>query len=114
MSTTIPVTLRTATQADAPALHTLAALDSAAPLRGQVLLAEVDEEPVAARSLTDGRAVADPFRHTAELLAMLELRAAQLEHAEGRAGAAERLRSALAPLTEALRGPWGRESFSRR
>lgn len=114
MSTTIPLTVRVATQADATALHMLAALDSAAALRGEVLLASLGDEPVAARSLADGRAVADPFRYTAELLAMLELRAAQLDGAESRAGLVERLRAAPGSLTEALRGPWGRESFSRR
>jgi hypothetical protein len=41
-------------------------------------VAEVDGELVAAVSLTGDEAVANPFRHTADLVAMLEMRAAQL------------------------------------
>ena len=44
----------------------LAALDSARPLDGDVLVAEVDDEPVAAIDLHNGRAVANPWAPTAE------------------------------------------------
>jgi hypothetical protein len=64
-------------------LRRLADLDDAPPLRGEVLIALVDGEPVAAASLADGRAIANPFLPTADLLAMLSLRARQL----GRKGA---------------------------
>lgn len=75
---TAPVSIRRAGPHDAPALCRLAALDSAPPLRGEVLLAEVDGEPLAARSLSDGVCVADPFRPTAGLVELLELRGVQL------------------------------------
>jgi len=63
---------------DAPALRRLADLDDAPPLDGEILLALVDGEPVAAVSLGDGRVVADPFRPTADAVTLLSLRAAQL------------------------------------
>jgi hypothetical protein len=76
------VVIRLAVAADAAGLERLAQLDSAPrPLRGPVLVAESDGELRAARSLRDGRAIADPFRPTAGLLALLETRAALLRGA---------------------------------
>jgi hypothetical protein len=72
------VTIRRARRDDATALLQLAALDGAAPLGGDVLVAEVGGELWAALSLTDGRRIGDPFRPTAEALALLELRASAL------------------------------------
>ena len=57
--------------ADLPRLWDLAELDSAAPLRGPALIALIGEEVWAAVSLSDGRAIADPFRPTAPIVAML-------------------------------------------
>jgi hypothetical protein len=72
------VALRVA-QADESALvRRLAALDDSPPLDGQVLLALVDGEAVAAVSLRDGRVVANPFRPTADTVRLLNLRASQL------------------------------------
>ncbi|HEX8744923.1 MAG TPA: hypothetical protein VF712_17495 [Thermoleophilaceae bacterium] len=79
---TAPVSIRRAGQHDAPALYRLAALDSAAPLTGEILLAEVGGEPLAALSLADGAAVADPFTPTAELVALLRMRREQMAPAE--------------------------------
>ena len=90
------VSIRRAGPHDAPALCRLAALDSAAPLRGEVLLAELEGEPLAALSLTDGAAVADPFRPTAGLVALLELRRGQMRGAEPR-GRGRRLLLRRAP-----------------
>jgi hypothetical protein len=74
------VTIRMGVPADAAALSRLAQLDSApAPVLGAVLLAEVDGELCAALPLDGGHAFADPFRRTAELVAMLAERARQLE-----------------------------------
>jgi hypothetical protein len=73
------VTVRRATDADVMALTRLAALDSAAIPAAPVLLAEVDGEPLAALSLVDGAVAADPFHRTADLVALLCVRAAQLE-----------------------------------
>jgi hypothetical protein len=70
--------IRRTTPDDATALMRLAALDSRRPIEGDALVAEVDGELVAAVSLTGDEAIADPFRHTADLVAMLEMRAAQL------------------------------------
>lgn len=63
---------------DAGAVRRLAALDDARPLRGPVLLAAVDGEPVAALSLQDGRVVADPFVLTDHVVSLLRLRHQQL------------------------------------
>jgi hypothetical protein len=65
---------------DADTLRDLAALDSRPALKGDVLLAVVGDEPVAAISLVDGKFVADPFRPTASTVELLKVRAAQ--HAE--------------------------------
>ena len=45
--------------------------------RGETLLGFVDGELAAARPVGRGIAVADPFRRTAELLDLLDLRASQ-------------------------------------
>jgi hypothetical protein len=72
------VSVRIATDADAAVLRDLALLDSARPLRGPVVVAEVDGTPVAARSLADRRAVANPFVHTAGILDLLTTYAARV------------------------------------
>jgi hypothetical protein len=69
---TAAVAVRVATDADADPLRDLALLDSARRLTGPVVVAEIDGTPVAARSLADGRAVADPFVRTADVLVLLE------------------------------------------
>lgn len=58
---------------DVEALERLAQLDSARPLKGAVLVAEMAGELLAAVSLDTGRHVADPFQRTADLVAVLEL-----------------------------------------
>ena len=73
MSNTIEI--RLSRPDESAALHDLAGLDSARPLVGDVMVALVDDAPVAALSLTDGRVVADPFRRTASAVEMLKLRA---------------------------------------
>lgn len=72
-----PVTIRQATTADELALRRLAALDDSATLHGEVLLAEEAGEVRAALSMESGRAVANPFAPTAELVEMLRV---QLRH----------------------------------
>lgn len=71
------LTLRTATAADAAGLHRLAQLDSQRDLRGTVLVAELDGQAVAALSVDEDRAVADPFARSAAAVAMLRARAAR-------------------------------------
>ncbi len=76
--------IRRAGPCDAGALARLAALDSSHAPVGDVLVAEVGDELRAALSLASGEVVADPFRRTAALVSMLQLRAEQLRReAEG-------------------------------
>ena len=53
----------------------LAALDSAAGLRGEVLVAENGCGAVAALELKSGKAIADPFTHSDHVVDMLRLAA---------------------------------------
>ena len=82
-----PVVIRPAVAADADVLRRLAALDSARPLAGGALLAEQQGSVVSAVSLSDGRAIADPFVATADTVALLRLRAAQLHSVGDRSAA---------------------------
>jgi len=68
---TSPLVLRPATNADTAALERLAALDSARPLEGDVLLAYAGGDVRAAVSVQSGRAVADPFYPSLELVHLL-------------------------------------------
>jgi hypothetical protein len=70
--------IRLAVAADETKLRRLAALDSARPLSGQALIAEQGGSAIAALSLDDGAAVADPFIASADAVAMLRVRATQL------------------------------------
>jgi hypothetical protein len=94
--TTIPaherVTVRHAHAADDRALERLAALDSGRAPTGPALVAETDSRILAALPLDGGRAIADPFVPTAELVALLELRAEQLERPSARGGIRSLLR----------------------
>jgi hypothetical protein len=76
------VTVRRSTSGDEGALAQLAALDSGSPPRGPALVAMADERMLAALPLGAGRPIADPFEPTAELVALLELRRAQMGRAE--------------------------------
>ena len=93
------LTLRRATDDDAAALARLVELEEAVPLTGAVLLAELDGQVLAAVSVREDRAVADIFRPTAELVAMLRawrdalIRARRLSYM----GAAEPPRASPAP-----------------
>jgi hypothetical protein len=72
------LTVRAATQRDREAVRLLAALEGLPMPQGVVLVAEVHDDVVAALPLDGGRALADPFRPTKHLVALLELRAKQL------------------------------------
>ena len=72
------VTVRLGHWADELEVKRLAALDSARKPCGDLLVAERDARIVAALPLGSGRPIADPFEPTAEIVALLELRAAQL------------------------------------
>jgi hypothetical protein len=66
-----PITIRQSTETDAPMLHRLAELDSSRPIEGQVLMAELGDRLVAAISLDERRAIADPFEPTQDVLELL-------------------------------------------
>ena len=72
------LTIRRARPQDTRSLEVLAAVDSAKPLAGDVLVAETEAGPVAALEVESGRAVADPFKPTASTVGLLKMRASQL------------------------------------
>jgi hypothetical protein len=75
------LTIRPARDDDSRALTELAALDSASPLDGAILLAEAENRPLAAIDVVTGRLIADPFHHTAHEADLLRARAHQLRAA---------------------------------
>lgn len=76
------LTIRRATDRDALALRRLAAIDSAYPPTGEVLLAEMGDELWAAVSVDTGAVVADPFRPSGDLVDLLRFRAERLRGGE--------------------------------
>ena len=74
------VVIRAARGSDGPALRRLAELDSAEVPAGTLLVAETDDELVAALSMDTGERVADPFRRTADVVDLLSFRARRLKH----------------------------------
>ncbi len=92
------ITIRQLTTTDSEAVNRLAELESAAAPPAPLLGAEVEGTLLAAISIASGATVADPFSRTAELVSLLELRAAQLRKRQVRArGRRLRRRSATAP-----------------
>ena len=89
------VTVRRSAPGDESALARLASLDSASPPRGPALIAEADSRMLAALPLGSGRAIADPFEPTGDLVSLLELRRAQMEAAQGPPRRTGRLHSRL-------------------
>ena len=86
------LTIRRAAAADAFALRRLAALDSAYPPTGDVLLAEMGDELWAAVSIDTGASVADPFRPSGDIVELLRFRAERLAgHERAHTGALARL-----------------------
>ena len=75
------VVIRAARGSDGDALENLARMDSQRPLTGDVLVAEQDGVIVAA--MDDERTVADPFRPTADLVALLRVHAGRPAHVSG-------------------------------
>jgi hypothetical protein len=76
-STSDALVIRRATAADGARVRALALLDDRRMPAGPFLVAELGGEIVAARSLSTGGVVADPFRLTSDIVAMLRLRADQ-------------------------------------
>ena len=67
--------IREATQADEQTLRQLAELDRKQPLRGRILIGEIQGEPAAAASIDDGRIVSHPQRPTHLLVPLVGMRA---------------------------------------
>lgn len=67
--------VRSAHPDEAGTIRRLAQLDSAPDLAGEILVATVDADVVAALSLEDGRVVANPFVLTSDALELLRARA---------------------------------------
>ena len=72
------ITIRPSRPDDADALRRLAERDSTELPGGELLVAFVGDELRAAIPVTGGRAIADPFHPTGELVRLLSARAKQL------------------------------------
>jgi hypothetical protein len=84
------VLIRAARGSDGAELERLAQLDSAAVPAGSLLVAESDGRLVAAIASSSGEAIADPFLPTADVVALLELRAAGARAPRSRSSFARR------------------------
>jgi len=73
------ITVRRFAERDIDAVRLLAALDSKPMPTGGVLVAEEQGVVLAALPLDGGEALADPFKPTAHVVALLKLRAAQIQ-----------------------------------
>lgn len=76
-------TVRFARPDDGDELRRLAAYDSQRPLRGRVIVAEVDGRLWAAAGIEERRSVADPFQQTATLVELLHARADRFRETAG-------------------------------
>jgi hypothetical protein len=94
----LAIVIRPNRRDDERALARLAGLDSAAVPDEPLLVAEVGGQLRAALSLRDSAVIADPFRHTAQLVTLLQMRAEQLRaEPSGRGRWLARARARLAP-----------------
>ncbi len=75
------VLIRAARGSDGAALGRLAGLDSARVPAGELIVAETDGTLVAAHSPDARATIADPFRPTADVVRLLEVRGAMLRAA---------------------------------
>lgn len=76
------VSVRLARPEDEAAIRRIASLDGKKAPAGRVLVAEADNAVIAALSVASGEAVADPFRWTSDVVALMEMRAEQLADAD--------------------------------
>jgi hypothetical protein len=87
--------IRIAGDDDRDRIARIASLDSSHPIEGPALVGEIDGVAVAVVSLTDGRAVANPFRPTAGLVEVMRVRARAMGAADAHRSRARRVRDAL-------------------
>jgi hypothetical protein len=78
------VVIRPTVAADATALRRLAELDSAPVPDGDTVVAEQGGSLIAAVAISDGASISNPFRPTADIVALVQLRAAQLRRQQAR------------------------------
>jgi hypothetical protein len=76
------VAVRIARPEDEAAIRRIASLDGKKAPAGRVLVAEADREIIAALSVEGEDVVADPFRWTSDVVALMEMRAEQLAAAD--------------------------------
>ena len=95
MTSSAPITIRQATAADHHQLTELAQLDSQRLTGARYAVAESGGRIVAAVSHEDGAAIADPFRPTADIVAMLRSHAGTVRQTR-RQLSLRRVRPALA------------------
>jgi len=69
------ITIRHADAGDMKSLERLAALDSRRVPSGELFVAEVGGQLVAATSIDTGAVIADPFEHTAAIVELLQIKA---------------------------------------
>jgi hypothetical protein len=91
-----PIVVRPARPVDAAALHRLAALDSARPLTGEILIAVSGGDVAAAMSLDTGAVIANPFEPTAHLVELLRTAARPAPRRRPRAARRAALRAVRA------------------
>jgi hypothetical protein len=66
--------IREATDSDEDVLRRLAELDNQEPLSGRIMIGEIQGEPAAAASFSDGRIVSDPSQPTHFLVPLVGMR----------------------------------------
>ena len=81
MTATSILSIRPAEPTEDAILRDLSELDATPQLTRPALLAIVDDHPVAAVSLTDGRIAADPFTRTEDVVVLLRARVQSLSKA---------------------------------
>jgi hypothetical protein len=69
------ITIRHAATGDMKSLERLAALDSRRVPSGELFVAEVGGQLLAATSIDTGAVIADPFEHTAAIVELLQIKA---------------------------------------
>jgi hypothetical protein len=97
MPSTASITIRHATATDEADLIRLAALDSSRVPSGELLVAQLGGDLIAALSVDTGAAIADPFEHTAAIVDSMRAQ----------------VRASRAPRPAILPGHLGRALFGR-
>jgi hypothetical protein len=66
--------MRIATPEDAPYVRRVVELDSSRPMKGRLMIGEIDGAVAAVMSLEDGHVAADPFQRTSALVTHMRSR----------------------------------------